>query len=101
MDLINQQNVSKILSNIQTIKNIMKTCKTISYLTSSVTRNDLQTIDIHIDRKIVWNEIKHYKNLQFKIIDDQQLMEKYFAKRNVHHINQAHKYYFTLELSSF
>ena len=49
----------------------------------------MQTIDIPIDEKIKWNDIKKTPNLLFKTIDDPEIMEQVIVKRNSHHLNQA------------
>ena len=49
----------------------------------------IQTIDIPKDSTIKWNNIKSHKKIKFKIIDDIELIDKYFVERNVQHLNQV------------
>ena len=69
----------------------------INYLTSEKKNSSLQTIDIPVDANINWNDIKKTKNLQFKTIDDPEIMEQVIAERNSHHLNQAQGTPFTIE----
>ena len=69
----------------------------INYLTSDKTKSSIQTIDIPVDENINWNDIKKNPNLQFKTIDDPEIMEQVIADRNSHHLNQAQGTPLTIE----
>ena len=60
-----------------------------NYLTSDNKNSPLRIIDIPVDTNINWNDIKNTPNLQFKTIDDPEIMEQVITKRNYHHLNQA------------
>ena len=46
-------------------------------------------VDIPNDSTIKLNDLKSHKKIQFKTTDDIELMNKYFATRNVQHLNQV------------
>ena len=50
--------------------------KTIKYLTNNSDSPTIQTIDTPEDSTIKWNDIKSHTNLNFKAIDDIELMNK-------------------------
>ena len=62
--------------------------KNINHLTSDKAKSSIQTIDIPVDENINWNDIKKTK-LQFKTIDDPEIMKHVIAERNSRHLNQA------------
>ena len=70
--------------------------KKINHLTKPKHNNATHTIDIPVDSSVGWNDIKK-KNLQFKTIDDPQLIDKLINERNAHHLNQAQGTPFTIE----
>ena len=51
-----------------------------------------------MDEMIPWNDIKQHKNLQFKTIDDEEIMEEIIADQNSYHFNQAEGTPMTIEL---
>ena len=69
----------------------------INYLTSNKKKSSIQIIDIPVDENINWNDIKQ-PNLQFKTIDDPEIMEQVIVDRNSNHLNQAQCTQLTIEL---
>ena len=49
----------------------------------------IKTVDVTVDNTIDCNTMKKNKELKFKIIDDDERIEKLIAKRNAHHSNQT------------
>ena len=68
----------------------------INYLTSNKIKASIQTIDIPVDENINWNDIKQL-NLQFKTIDDPEIMEQVIVDRNSNNLNQARCTQLTIE----
>ena len=97
MNLANKSVSSKTIINIQKIEKTIKMWKKIRFLTGSITNAQLQTLDIPEDESIGWNEIKERKNLQFKTIDDPEVIEKLIIERNAIHLNQAEGTPLTIE----
>ena len=91
----NRSSEAKIKTTIQRIEQTIKVWRTINYLGSSQTLQNLRTIDIPEDNLIKWNDIKAHKSIKFKKIDDTDLIDNNIAKRNIHHFNQTHGYPFT------
>ena len=71
--------------------------KKINNLTKPKHNNAIHTIDIPVDSSVGWNDIKKNKNLQFKTIDDPQLIDKLINERNAHHLNEEQEAPFTIE----
>ena len=59
-------------------------------------RRQVKRYDTKIVSSII-NDIKKNKNLQFKTIDDPQLIDKLINERNAHHLNQAQGTHFTIK----
>ena len=87
MNIENKMTNSSTIINIQKIEQVILMWNKINYLTSEKKNSSLQTIDIPVDANINWNDIKKTKNLQFKTIDDPEIMEQVIAERNSHHLN--------------
>ena len=49
----------------------------------------IKTVDVTVDNTIDCNTMKKNKELKFKIIDDDERIEKLIAERNAHHSNQT------------
>ena len=92
--LENKSSEAKKIITTQRIELTIKIWRTIDYLTKSQTIQNLQTIDIPEDESIKWNDIKSHKDHKLKIIDDTELIDKYIAEINIHHLFQAHGYPF-------
>ena len=97
MNLENKSESSKTIINIQKIEKIIKMWKKIRFLTENITHAQLQTLDIPEDETIGWNDIKKQRNLLFKTIDDQEVIEKLIIERNTVHLNQAEGTPMTIE----
>ena len=69
----------------------------IHYLTKKEDASSSQTINIPDDSSIKWNDIKNHKGLIFKTISDPEQIGKYYAERNIHHLNQVQGSAFTIE----
>ena len=69
----------------------------INYLTLDKTKSSIQTKGIPVDENINWNDIKKTPKLQFKTIDDPEIMDQIIAERNSHHLNQAQGTPLTIE----
>ena len=67
------------------------------FITSSTTNNNLKAIVIPTDNTLGWNDIKKHKNLDFKSIDDPQLIDGYFVEHNSHYLNQSNRIPSTIE----
>ena len=79
--------MKKTILNLQRIEQTIMMWRTINYLTRTEDESSSQTIDIPEDSSIKWNDIKYHKGLIFKTISDPEQIEKYYAKRNTHHLN--------------
>ena len=97
MNIENKVSNSSTIINIQKIEQVILMWNKINYLTSDKTKSSIQTIDIPVDENINWNDIKKNPNLQFKTIDDPEIMEQVIADRNSHHLNQAQGTPLTIE----
>lgn len=64
-------------------------CREIKYLTIDSEITSLKTIYIPTDIFVKWNEIKSAKNLQFKAIDNPDLIDQLIVDRNANHLNQV------------
>ena len=96
-NLENRKQDEKTILNLQRIEQTIMMWRTINYLTRTEDESSSQTIDIPEDSSIKWNDIKYHKGLIFKTISDPEQIDKYYAERNTHHLNQAQGSAFTIE----
>jgi len=87
MNIAQKKYSEKIIINLIKIEQIIKMWKKINHLTKPKHNNAIHTIDILVDSSVGWNDIKKDKNLQFKTIDNPQLIDKLINERNAQHLN--------------
>ena len=82
LNIKNKSSSAQIVINIQKIEQVIKMWKTIkmwkkiNYVLVSKQQESFKTIDVPADKTIKWNDIKKHKDLQFKIINDEEIMGK-------------------------
>ena len=82
MDIANNKAARNTITNIKKIEQVIKMWKTIkmwkkiNYVLVSKQQESFKTIDVPADKTIKWNDIKKHKDLQFKIINDEEIMGK-------------------------
>ena len=71
--------------------------KTVKHFMKYLDSLTIQTITITEDRTIKWNDINSHKKLKITTVDDIELMNKYFAEKNIQHLNQVQYSPLTIE----
>ena len=88
-NIINNSSSKKNNNQHIKVEQIIKMWRIIKFLLFLKQKVSIKTVDVTVDNTIDCNTMKKNKELKFKIIDDDERIDKLIAERNAHHSNQT------------